>query len=215
MKFCAGRRPQETASKNPSPKLKDLAVRRSFIIFRGPQALGWRAAIWTWTWSRRLTAWRTGFGCLVRLLHGWHAKPAKLECTLEPVGGTARHSQRTRTATNGRPHGNSLHPLTGEASPPPATKVRVRESYRRIGIVFYTQQRRYFTDRRFEPGAQGLKASELSRETLEEGLRCRVFRLARPRMWKRMRFCLDKQGRYNPEWEAEFRRVRQNGAEQT
>ena len=31
-----------TASKNPSPKLKDLAVRRFFIIFRGPQALNVR-----------------------------------------------------------------------------------------------------------------------------------------------------------------------------
>lgn len=43
---------------------------------------------------------------------------------------------------------------------------------------------------------------------LEDALRCRVYRLARPRMWERLKFCLDKQGRYHPEWEAEFRKVR-------
>jgi hypothetical protein len=41
-----------------------------------------------------------------------------------------------------------------------------------------------------------------------EGLRCRVFRLAAPRMWERLKFWLDKQGRCHPEWEEEFRRVR-------
>ena len=43
---------------------------------------------------------------------------------------------------------------------------------------------------------------------LEDALRCRVYRLARSRVWERMRFCLDRQGRYHPEWEEEFRRVR-------
>jgi hypothetical protein len=35
-----------------------------------------------------------------------------------------------------------------------------------------------------------------------------MFRLARPRMWERLKFCLDKQGHYYREWEEEFRRVR-------
>jgi hypothetical protein len=77
-----------------------------------------------------------------------------------------------------------------------------------MGVVFYSQQRRYFTNRRFEAGALGLEGFELPSDALEDALRCRVYRLARPRMWERLRFCLDKQGRYHAEWGAEFRRVR-------
>ena len=42
----------------------------------------------------------------------------------------------------------------------------------------------------------------------EQGLRCRVYRLARPRMWERPKLCLDKWGGYHPEWAATFRRAR-------
>lgn len=90
----------------------------------------------------------------------------------------------------------------------PGSKICVRDSSRRTGIVFYTQERRHCTPRRFEAEALGLEPFEPPGGALEEGLRCRVYRLARPRMWERMRFCLDKQGRYHPEWEEEFRRVR-------
>ena len=54
----------------------------------------------------------------------------------------------------------------------------------------------------------GFERFKLPNGELEGALRCRVFRLARPRMWERLKFCLDKQGRYHPEWEEVFRRVR-------
>ena len=88
------------------------------------------------------------------------------------------------------------------------TKIRVNDYYGRIGMVFYVQQRRFCTYRRYEAGLLGLESLEFPDWTPEEAFRCRVFRLARPRMWERLRFCLDKQGRYHPDWEAKFRRVR-------
>lgn len=147
-------------------------------------------ANWIWVFQRGLRRWR--------------AKRAKLECALESGSGTARLSQRTRIVTNYYTDSNSIE------FPPalPATKICVRDSYQRVGIVFYIQQRRHFTGSRFEAEALGLKAFEFPGGALEHGLRCRVYRLARPRMWERLRFCLDKQGRYHPEWEEEFRRVR-------
>jgi hypothetical protein len=129
---------------------------------------------------------------------------AKLECALESATGTARLSQHTQIVTNCRPSNNSPEiPPT-----PPDTRIGIRDSYRRVGIVFYTQQRRQFTALRLEAEALGLKAFEFPSGAVEDGLRGRVYRLARPRMWERLRFCLDKQGRYHGEWEAEFRRVR-------
>jgi hypothetical protein len=125
----------------------------------------------------------------------------KLECALESGTGTARLTKRTRIVTNNYPHDNSLPPW-------PQTKIAVHDYYRRIGLVFYAQWRRYWTDQRCKAELLGLERFELPNGELEDALRCRVFRLARPRMWERLRFCLDKQGRYHPEWEEEFRRVR-------
>jgi hypothetical protein len=99
-------------------------------------------------------------------------------------------------------------PLPGCIPIPPATQIRVRDSYRRIGIVFYAQQQRHFTQRRREALILGLEELEPSSGALEQGLRWRVHRLARPRMWERLKFCLDKWGGYHPEWAATFRRVR-------
>jgi hypothetical protein len=132
------------------------------------------------------------------------AKRAKLECYLESVSWTARLCQHTRIVTNC--YTDSCFPEFPPALP--ATKICVRDSYQRVGIVFYNQQRRHFTGSRFEAEALGLKAFEFPGGALEDGLRCRVYRMARPQMWERLRFCLDKQGRYHPEWEEEFRRVR-------
>jgi hypothetical protein len=150
------------------------------------------------------------------------AKRAKLECYLESVSWTARLCQHTRIVTNC--YTDSCFPEFPPALP--ATKICVRDSYQRVGIVFYNQQRRHFTGSRegrgFQPrrNANPYIFKNLSRgdryggaespalPPLEDGLRCRVYRLARPRMWERLRFCLDKQGRYHREWEEEFRRVR-------
>jgi hypothetical protein len=125
----------------------------------------------------------------------------KLECALKSGTGTARLTKRTRIVTNNYPHDNSLSPWQ-------QTKIGVHDYYRRIGIVFYAQWKRHWTDQRCKAELLGLERFKLPNGELEEGLRCRVYRLARPRMWERLRFCLDKQGRYHSEWEEDFRRVR-------
>jgi hypothetical protein len=139
-----------------------------------------RLANWIWVFQRGLRCWAS-----------MRAKP---EYPLECGDRTSRQSHHTRIVTNDNPVDNipQFLPLL------PATKICVNDYYMRIGIVFYAQQRRH-SDRWETPGLSG---------SLEEGLRCRVFRRARPRMWERLRFCLDKQGRYHSEWEEEFRRVR-------
>jgi hypothetical protein len=38
---------------------------------------------------------------------------------------------------------------------------------------------------------------------LEGGLRSRTYRLARPRYWERIRYCLDREGYYHREWQLE------------
>ncbi len=43
---------------------------------------------------------------------------------------------------------------------------------------------------------------------METGLRSRVYDLARPRFWERMRYCLDPEGNYHPEWQGRFREYR-------
>jgi hypothetical protein len=134
----------------------------------------------------------------------WRRRAAlqtKLECALKSGTGTARLTKRTRIVTNNYPHDNS-------ASPWPCTRISVHDYYRRIGIVFYAQWRRLDTDQRCKAVLLGLEPFRLGNGELEDALRCRVYRLARPRFWERMRFCLDKQGRYHPEWEEEFRTVR-------
>lgn len=129
---------------------------------------------------------------------------AKLECALESASRIARLCQPTKIVTFYYPYGNNTEFLPARRP----TRFCIRDSYLRIGIVFYAQQRRYFTERRCEAGVLGLEGFEPPSDALEDGLRCRMYRLARPRVWERMRFCLDRYGRYHPEWEEEFRRVR-------
>jgi hypothetical protein len=95
-----------------------------------------------------------------------------------------------------------------------SSRIGINDYRRRLGVVFWAQHPRYFTVPRLErvmldletpnPPKPGTPAGGV----LEDGLRCLVFRLARPRFWERLRFCLDKQGQYHPEWETEYRRQR-------
>ncbi len=146
-----------------------------------------RLANWIWVSQRE---WRRRV-----------ALQTKLECGLESGTRTARLTKRTRIVTNNYPYDNSC-------SPWPCTKISVHDYYRRIGIVFYAQWRRLETNQRCKAVLLGLDPFRLGNGELEDALRCRVYRLARPRFWERMKFCLDKQGRYHPEWEDEFRKVR-------
>jgi hypothetical protein len=125
----------------------------------------------------------------------------KLECALKSGTGTPRLTKRTRIVTNNYPYDNGAWPW-------PPRKIGVHDYYRRIGVVFYAQWKRHWTNQRHKAEMLGIEAFKLPNGEMEDALRCRVFRLSRPRMWERLKFCLDKQGRYHPEWEDEFRRVR-------
>jgi hypothetical protein len=56
-------------------------------------------------------------------------------------------------------------------------------------------------------GATGLPPLDLASE-METGLRSRIYELARPRFWERMRYCLDREGNYHPELRGWFRQRR-------
>ena len=81
-------------------------------------------------------------------------------------------------------------------------KVRIHNPWARVGLVFYTQCRR----------GQGLWLAGLVRPRpepeMESALRARVYRLPRPRFWERIRYCLDHEGNYHPEWQGRFRECR-------
>ena len=89
------------------------------------------------------------------------------------------------------------------------TRIRVEDPYRRIGVVFWVQRRRYWNPRRIGrvlaglepvPTAEGLQA-------LEGGLRCLVFRMRKPRNWEeRLRYGLDREGNFRPELYLQYRR---------
>jgi hypothetical protein len=95
-----------------------------------------------------------------------------------------------------------------------STRIGIHDYRRRIGMVFWAQHRRYFTWARLERVALDLETpappepGTPAGDAVEEGIRCLVFRLAKPRFWERLRFCLDKAGRYHPELEEGYRRQR-------
>ena len=94
------------------------------------------------------------------------------------------------------------------------TRIRVEDPYRRIGVVFWVQRRRYWNPRRIGRALAGLDPVPAIEELrkLEGGLRCLVFRMHRPRNWDE-RFCygLDREGNFRPELYAEYR-ARRRGA---
>jgi len=94
------------------------------------------------------------------------------------------------------------------------TRIRVEDPYRRIGVVFWVQRRRYWNPRRIGRVLAALDPVPAIEELrkLEGGLRCLVFRMHRPRNWDE-RFCygLDREGNFRPELYAEYR-ARRRGA---
>jgi hypothetical protein len=91
-------------------------------------------------------------------------------------------------------------------------RVEIRHPWARRGLVFYAQRRRGWVRRQFaallrERLYQGCKGPGAGPE-LEGGLRSRAYVLARPRYWERIRYCLDREGYYHPEWQGLYRQER-------
>ena len=60
-----------------------------------------------------------------------------------------------------------------------------------------------------QPGARpGMVNPAEIEPPMETGLRSRVHPLARPRLWERIRYCLDPEGNYHPQWRGRFRQFR-------
>ena len=91
-------------------------------------------------------------------------------------------------------------------------RVQIRHPWARMGMVFYTQRRRGWMLQQaksvlWEMIDPGHRSPEAGPE-LESGLRSRAYRLARPRYWERIRYCLDREGYYHPEWQGPYRQAR-------
>ena len=113
---------------------------------------------------------------------------AKLEYPLKSVGRETR----------------LLQPSMNWVSP----WIQLRNPWARLGLVFYTQRRRGWVRRQFAALIGGGTVPDAGLE-METGLRSRVYRLGRPRYWERIRYCLDREGHYHPEWRGPYRKVRQ------
>jgi hypothetical protein len=86
----------------------------------------------------------------------------------------------------------------------------VEDPYRRIGMVFWVQHRRYSNPRRLGRVLAGFDPVAAVEElrTLEGGLRCLVFRMRKPKNWdERFRYGLDREGNFRPELYLRYRRV--------
>jgi hypothetical protein len=90
------------------------------------------------------------------------------------------------------------------------TRIRVEDPYRRIGMVFWVQHRRYWNPRRLGRVLAGFDPVAAVEElrTLEGGLRCLVFRMRKPKNWdERFRYGLDREGNFRPELYLRYRRA--------
>jgi hypothetical protein len=88
-----------------------------------------------------------------------------------------------------------------------APRIRVHNPWARLGLVFYSQRRRGWFLGQLAGRIRGLDVPDAGCE-MEAGLRSRVYRLGRPRFWERIRYCLDREGYYHPEWRGPYRKWR-------
>jgi hypothetical protein len=89
-------------------------------------------------------------------------------------------------------------PLTLRQSP---TRIRVKNHWQRIGLVYWVQRRRYWTIKRFWKdlaSGQPIPIPAVG-QVMEEKLRKRVFRLGRPGFIERMQYRLDRDGVFDPD----------------
>jgi hypothetical protein len=116
---------------------------------------------------------------------------AKLKSPLESADCEARLTNQSRIAF------------------PP--QIRIHNPWARFGLVFYTQRRRGLAWRfmtRLLGGWPVPDPDAEMRPEMENGLRACVYPLGRPRFWERIRYCLDEEGNYHPEWQGRFRELR-------
>jgi hypothetical protein len=79
-------------------------------------------------------------------------------------------------------------------------RYRAEDPWRRMGVVFWLQRRRYLTLARVRRMFRGQEPVSLgpANEGLDNRVRCLVFRLRRPGYFERLRYSLDRNG--DPDW---------------
>jgi hypothetical protein len=147
-------------------------IGRAFLSHGQPQSPA------KWNRLYRLSAWVWCFRTRLRRpgTLGAGGLGAKPECAVLSVGEEARVTSRTR--------------------------IRVEDQFRRIGLVFWVQHRRYWNPRRIGRVLAGLDSMPGWEEVsaLEGGLRCLLFRMRKPRNWEeRFRYGLDREGNFSSE----------------
>ena len=92
-----------------------------------------------------------------------------------------------------------------QAAEAPAGRMKfgIREPWRRLGLRFWVQRKRYWTLPRMRRVLLGLEKAAPPgwNEGLEDALRSKVFRLARPGAIEQFRYSLDANG--DPDWDRE------------
>ena len=86
------------------------------------------------------------------------------------------------------------------AFPLPPTRFRIKDHWKRIGMVYWVQRRRYWTGQRFWKDLASGQPAPIPTvgEVMEEKLRKRVFRLGRPGFIERIEYGLDGRGVVDP-----------------
>jgi hypothetical protein len=139
------------------------------------QAFGARSPYW----RRQVDQFAASAWCIVMGRGFFRTKP---ECALDPEAKSLR--------------------VLSQDSPKLSRSLRYRaeDNWRRIGVVFWLQRRRYLTPVRVKRMLLGLEpvGPRAADEGLENRVRCLVFRLRRPGYLQRLRYSVDRNG--DPDW---------------
>jgi hypothetical protein len=141
-------------------------------------------------WRRQVDQFAASAWCVVM---GRHFIRTKLECAFESEAKASRVlSKDHREACS-----QLLRSRVGWAR---SLRYRAEDPWRRIGVAFWVQRRRYLTRARARRMFRGQEPVSLgpANEGLENRVRCLVFRLRRPGYFERLRYSLDRNG--DPDW---------------
>jgi hypothetical protein len=142
-------------------------------------------------------------------------KSPRIEKKIDRLANLVWCAHRTWRQPAGAELEYSLESILSRTRLSQLSQIWIHNPLARVGLVFYAQRRRGWTVRQLLARVYGRRTRGLGHELepvmepeLETGLRCRVYRLGRPRFWEQIRHCLDREGRYHPEWRGRNRELR-------
>ena len=144
-------------------------------------------------WRREVDRFAIGAWCVAT---GRDFFRTKLECAFDSMQKGSR--VLAQDAREGRSQSRRRRPGFARS-----LRYRAEDNYRRVGVAFWIQRRRYLTParvRRIRAGLERFRFEDTD-EGLESRVRCLVFRLRRPGYFERLRYGLDRNG--DPDWSRE------------